>query len=94
MTFPIDTVAVRPATRRGSTARNQGRVPLNRVGTPNVRFGSKADIASGSRHVRFTPKSGHASVSWTRLSEREASWLPLGGLADRKGGNLYLGENL
>jgi hypothetical protein len=28
-----------------------------------VRFGSKADIASGSRHVRFTPKSGHASVS-------------------------------
>ena len=28
-------------------------------GSPNVRFGSKADIASGPRHVRFTPKSGH-----------------------------------
>jgi hypothetical protein len=25
----------------------------------NVRFGSKADIASVSRHVRFTPESGH-----------------------------------
>jgi hypothetical protein len=24
-----------------------------------VRFGSKADIALGPRHVRFTPKSGH-----------------------------------
>jgi len=33
-------------------------------GTPkwadvHVRFGSIADIGSGSRHVRFTPKSGH-----------------------------------
>ena len=25
----------------------------------NVRFGSKADICSAKRHVRFTPKSGH-----------------------------------
>jgi hypothetical protein len=25
----------------------------------NVRFGSKADILAVSRHVRFTPKSGH-----------------------------------
>ena len=25
----------------------------------NVRFGSKADICSAIRHVRFTPKSGH-----------------------------------
>jgi hypothetical protein len=25
----------------------------------NVRFGSKADIALGPRHVRFTPESGH-----------------------------------
>jgi hypothetical protein len=33
-------------------------------GPLNVRFGSKADIASGSRHVRFTPKSGHR---WVRL---------------------------
>jgi hypothetical protein len=61
----------------------------------NVRFGSKADIGLSHIDVRYSPKSGHASVSWTRLSEREASWLPLGcGLADRKGGNLYLGENL
>jgi hypothetical protein len=28
----------------------------------NVRFGSKADIALGSGHVRFTPKSGHRSA--------------------------------
>jgi len=27
--------------------------------TSNVRFGSKADIATGQCHVRFTPKSGH-----------------------------------
>ena len=26
---------------------------------PNVRFGSKADICSAKRHVRFTPESGH-----------------------------------
>jgi hypothetical protein len=25
----------------------------------NVRFGSKADIALGPRHVRFSPESGH-----------------------------------
>ena len=25
----------------------------------NVRFGSKADICSAKRHVRFTPESGH-----------------------------------
>ena len=28
-------------------------------GGPNVRFGSKADMCSAKRHVRFTPKSGH-----------------------------------
>ena len=27
--------------------------------TPNVRFGSKADIEACPRNVRFTPKSGH-----------------------------------
>src|SRR4029077_17956183 len=26
---------------------------------PDVRFGSKADMCSAKRHVRFTPKSGH-----------------------------------
>jgi hypothetical protein len=30
----------------------------------DVRFGSKADIALGPRHVRFTPKSGHC---WAAL---------------------------
>jgi hypothetical protein len=28
----------------------------------DVRFGSKADIASSPRHVRFTPESGHPSA--------------------------------
>ena len=31
--------------------------PLSR--DPDVRFGSKADICSAKKHVRFTPKSGH-----------------------------------
>jgi len=30
---------------------------------PNVRFGSKADIAECLRHVRFTPESGHRRPS-------------------------------
>jgi hypothetical protein len=29
----------------------------------NVRFGSKADIALGPRHVRFTPQSGHQKTT-------------------------------
>ena len=29
------------------------------LGDPNVRFGSKADMCSAKRHVRFTPESGH-----------------------------------
>jgi hypothetical protein len=28
----------------------------------HVRFGSLADIATRSRHVRFTPDNGHSSV--------------------------------
>ena len=28
----------------------------------DVRFGSKADICSATRHVRFTPKSGHKAL--------------------------------
>jgi hypothetical protein len=27
---------------------------------PDVRFGSKADMCSAKRHVRFTPNSGHS----------------------------------
>ena len=29
----------------------------------NVRFGSKADMCSAKRHVCFTPKSGHRTVT-------------------------------
>ena len=29
----------------------------------NVRFGSKADMCSAKRHVRFTPKSGHVQCT-------------------------------
>jgi hypothetical protein len=29
---------------------------------PDVRFGSIADIATGSRDVRFTPNSGHSTT--------------------------------
>ena len=29
----------------------------------NVRFGSKADICSAKRHVRFTPESGHSQCN-------------------------------
>jgi len=38
----------------------------------NVRFGSKADMTSLNRNVRFTPKSGHEfrGVSWTAVSDR------------------------
>ena len=32
------------------------------MGVADVRLGSLADIAARSRHVRFTPDSGHSSV--------------------------------
>ena len=39
-----------------------GRVLLvSKLGTRNVRFGSKADIRESARDVRFTPKSGHTA---------------------------------
>jgi hypothetical protein len=38
-------------------------VQLSLRRTPDVRFGSKADILAVSHHVRFTPKSGHQK--WT-----------------------------
>jgi hypothetical protein len=28
----------------------------------DVRFGSKADMCSAKRHVRFTPESGHSAA--------------------------------
>src|SRR5262249_9367331 len=31
---------------------------------PHVRFGSKADICSAQRHVRFTPESGHCETAY------------------------------
>src|SRR4029077_57116 len=33
--------------------------PRSNAVSLNVRFGSKADICSAKRHVRFTPNSGH-----------------------------------
>jgi len=47
---------------------------------PNVRFGSKADIAERETNVRFTPKSGHLDSSSRGGSQRNmqreigASW--------------------
>jgi hypothetical protein len=32
----------------------------------NVRYGSKADIASRPRHVRYSPQSGHSSARFAR----------------------------
>jgi hypothetical protein len=40
---------------------------LQKSRTADVRFGSKADIVLGFRHVRFTPESGH-SVECSRMS--------------------------
>jgi hypothetical protein len=46
----------------------------------DVRFGSKADIALGSRHVCFTPESGHRlSASgcplWAKSRHRDDRWI-------------------
>ena len=38
-------------------ARRRGNTEI--AGCPHVRFGSKADMCSAKRHVRFTPNSGH-----------------------------------
>jgi 6-phosphogluconolactonase (cycloisomerase 2 family) len=46
---PLDNVTIFIVSRRDQDARD----------VTHVRFGSKADIALGPRHVRFTPKSGH-----------------------------------
>ncbi|MGB8048532.1 MAG: hypothetical protein WCF53_11630, partial [Pseudolabrys sp.] len=47
---------------------------------PNVRFGSKVDICGAKRHVRFTPESGHSTLSWKRFSV-QAEYRPLAHLA-------------
>ena len=50
---------------------------LDSLGNSNVRFGSKADICSAKRHVRFTPnsdcKSGHLQCDAN--STKGAQWL-------------------
>jgi hypothetical protein len=53
----------RPTTMRSSSG-THAPVYLDCKRAPNVRFGSKADICSAKRHVRFTPSSGH----WQRTS--------------------------
>src|SRR5262245_17530785 len=49
--------------------------PTNRL--VDVRFGSKADICSAKRHVRFTPESGHLQCNspcppWAKSGHRAA----------------------
>jgi hypothetical protein len=41
---------------------SDGHFAQQQSSTPNVRFGSKADIPECRADVRFTPKSGHGSV--------------------------------
>ena len=53
---------------------NGGAVHIDR--RPNVRFGSKADIASGSLHVCFTPESGHQLSD--RCNRRSRHWFDCG----------------
>ena len=44
------------------------------LSTPNVRFGSKADIAVSPRDVRFTPDSGHVRrVAMSALCQKRTS---------------------
>ena len=43
----------------GAIIRGRGPVPTGVTMRLNVRYGSLADITEHSRHVRFTPKSGH-----------------------------------
>ena len=44
---------------RIDATRVHARASAKRATGSGVRFGSKADICSAKRHVRFTPKSGH-----------------------------------
>jgi hypothetical protein len=44
---------------QGIVAAQTARLEVDKTALSNVRFGSKADILTISRHVRFTPKSGH-----------------------------------
>ena len=45
--------------------------------SPNVRFGSKADMCSAKGHVRFTPKSGHVRcTSPCLLSAKSGLYAP------------------
>ena len=49
-------VASKSVTMRGAS---------QQIWMTDVRFGSKADIALGPRHVRFTPESGHRRAANT-----------------------------
>src|SRR5262249_26211734 len=52
---------IRPgdASQKDASAINLTRKAISSSATPNVRFGSKADIEGLRPDVRFTPKSGH-----------------------------------
>jgi hypothetical protein len=56
----------------------------------DVRFGSKADICNASRHVRFTPESGHLQCTspcplWAKTSESHFDYLD----SNRKNAGLH-----
>jgi hypothetical protein len=66
---------------------------------PNVRFGSEADIASRSRHVRYSPQSGHSSARFARSCHTTLQYfLPAPGRTPppvalyRRGSKLIAGE--
>jgi hypothetical protein len=43
--------------------------------TPDVRFGSKADMATSLRDVRFTPESRHSSArAMSALGQKQTFW--------------------
>ena len=67
--IPVSKLESGAAPERESYRRLRSAHPARHVGseTPNVRFGSKADIGASLRDVRFTPKSGHATTSTKRM---------------------------
>ena len=53
--------------------RTTGKIARGLTALYKVRFGSLADIAARSRHVRFSPQSGHSSsaLATSALCQKE-----------------------
>jgi hypothetical protein len=52
-------------------------MPSGRVVSPDVRFGSLADIRTAKSHVRFLPKSGHVRCNYAcPLRAKSGHWSP------------------